>query len=351
LTAIVVRLAALGDILRTIPAVRLVHRAVPQMAIWWVVDDRWLPALADLPDLAGTVAVPRRAWQQRGGSPLGWPARLRDVRDLGRRLRALRADLVLDFHGNLRSGLVGRLSGAPVRLGYSGHQAKEGNRRFTTHRVEAGSRRQPRIERNLDLVRALGLPVSPLPLGDLPMARAGAASARQILQATCPGGGAAVINPGASAAQAYKKPPAELLAAAAVRLAERGLTPLVVWGPAEEPEARQVVACAGDSAVLAPPTDLPTLAALIDNARAFVGGDSGPMHMACLLGCPVLAMYGGTDPEVNGPWGVPSCSVFPSGRLYTGIKRVDREAGGFEGISTDQVRRAVDELLDRLRRD
>jgi ADP-heptose:LPS heptosyltransferase len=315
------------------------------------VDDRWLPALENHPDLAGTVAVPRRAWQRGGSSPLGWPAKLRDVRDLRRRLRALRADLVLDFHGNLRSGMVGRLSGAPVRLGYSGHQAKEGNQRFTTHRVEAGPRRQPRIERNLDLVRALGLPDSPLLLGDLPLARAGAASARDILHATCPGGAAAVINPGASAAQAYKKPPAELLAAAAVRLAERGLTPLVVWGPSEEPDARQVVARAGGAAVLAPPTDLPTLAALIEGARLFVGGDSGPMHMACLLGCPVLALYGGTDPEVNGPWGVSSCSVFPPDRVYTGIKRVDREAGGFEGISVDQIRRAADDLLDRVRSD
>jgi ADP-heptose:LPS heptosyltransferase len=234
-------------------------------------------------------------------------------------------------------------------LGYAGHQAKECNRWFTTHRVPAGSRRTPRIERNLDLVRATGAPDGPLPLGDLPLARAGDASANLVVAESCGSSGKfAVINPGASVAQAYKKPPAQLLAAAAVRLARRAVTPLVVWGPGEEPDARQVVAAAGDLAVLAPPTDLPTLAALLERARVFVGGDSGPLHLACSVRCPVLALYGATDPVVNGPWGVPSRSVFPEGRVYTGIKRIDRKGGSFAGISEEQVGRAADELLNEL---
>jgi ADP-heptose:LPS heptosyltransferase len=349
LTVLVVRLGALGDVLRTIPPVRLICRALPRSAIWWVVDDRWRVALEGHPDLAGTIAVPRRDWQRRVRSPAGWPSLLRSVRELRDRLRDLDPDLLLDFHGNLRSGIIGRLSGAPVRLGYAGHQAKEGNRWFTTHRVSAGSRRTPRIERNLDLVRAIGAPDGPLPLGDLPFAQAGAAAADRVVAETCGSSTAfAVINPGASVAQAYKKPPAALLSAAAVRLARRAVTPLVVWGPGEESDARQVVERAGDASVLAPPTDLPTLAALLGRGRLFVGGDSGPLHLACAVGCPVLALYGATDPMVNGPWGVPSRSVFPENRVYTGIKRIDRKGGAFAGISEEQVGRAVDDLLDEL---
>jgi ADP-heptose:LPS heptosyltransferase len=267
------------------------------------------------------------------------------VRALRRRLRDLRPDLALDFHGNLRSGWVGHLSGAPVRLGYSGHQAKEGNRWLTTHRVASGSRRTPRIERNLELVRALGLPDAPLPVGELPLARAGRGEAERVLAEVCgPSRSFAVLNPGASAAQAYKRPPAALLAAAARTLAAREITPLVVWGPGEEEDARRVVDRAG--AVLAPSTDLPTLAALIERARLFVGGDSGPMHLACALGRPVLALFGPTDPEVNGPWGVPGRALFPAGRVYTGIKRIDREKGGFAGLSEEEVVRATEGLLD-----
>ena len=349
LTVLVVRLGALGDVLRTIPPVRLICRALPRSAIWWVVDDRWRVALEGDSDLAGTITVPRREWQRRVSSPAAWPALLRSVREFRDRLRALDPDLLLDFHGNLRSGIIGRLSGAPVRLGYAGHQAKEGNRWLTTHRVPAGSRRTPRIERNLDLVRAIGAPDGPLPLGDLPLARAGVAAANRVVAETCGSSGVfAVINPGASVAQAYKKPPAALLSAAVVRLARRAVTPLVVWGPGEEPDARQVVERAGEASVLAPPTDLPTLAALLERARVFVGGDSGPLHLACAVGCPALALYGVTDPVVNGPWGVPSRSVFPENRVYTGIKRIDRKGGSFAGISEEQVGRATDDLLDEL---
>jgi ADP-heptose:LPS heptosyltransferase len=349
LTVLVVRLGALGDVLRTLPPVRLLRRALPCSAIWWVVDDRWRVALDGHPDLAGTIAVPRRDWGRLVRSPAGWPALLRSVRGFRDRLRDLDPDLVLDFHGNLRSGIIGRLSGAPVRLGYAGHQSKEGNRWLTTHRVPAGSRRTPRIERNLDLVRTVGAPDGPLPLGDLPLARAGTAAANRIVAESCGSSRVfAVINPGASRSQAYKKPPAALLSAAAMRLARRDVTPLVVWGPGEEPDARQVVERAAGTSVLAPPTDLPALAALLERARLFVGGDSGPLHLACAVGCPVVALYGATDPVVNGPWGVSSRSVFPVDRVYTGIKRIDRKGGGFDGIAEERVGRAVDELLDEL---
>ena len=124
-----------------------------------------------------------------------------------------------------------------------------------------------------------------------------------------------------------------------------GLTPLVVWGPGEHEDAKRVVDQSGGQSLLAPATDLPTLAALAVEAALFVGGDSGPMHLACLAGCPVVALYGGTDPLVNAPWGVAHRTISPPGRSYSGIKRLDREAGGFEGCTADQVRDAVRQLL------
>ncbi len=346
LNLLMVRLGAMGDILRTVPPVRLLRRALPRATIRWVVDDRWRIVLDGLSDLDEIMVLPRRDWDRRARSPFGWPGLLREVGTLRARLRESRTDIVLDFHGNLRSGLIGWLSGAPVRLGYGGHQQKEGNRWFSTHHVAAGARRTPRMERNLDLIRALGLPDCPLPLGDLPLARAGAAGAARMIRELCgPSGSVAVISPGASAAQAHKKPPAAPLAAAARRLASRGVTPLIVWGPGEEPDARRVVELAPDESVLAPPTDLRALAALLARARLFVGGDSGPLHLACASGCPVIGLYGSTDPVVNGPWGVPSRSVSPASRVYTGIKRHDRRAGGFTGLDPEQVESAVDELL------
>ena len=348
LTILVVRLAAMGDILRTLPVVRLLRRGLGQARILWAVDDRWAGVLRGHADLDGLVLFPRRQWQQREGPLFGWPGVWSSFLLFREELRAASTSLVLDFHGNLRSGATGWLSGAPVRLGYEGHQQQELNRRFNTHHCPSGSRRPPRMERNLALLRALGVPDHPLPTGDLPLAEEGREAAAGVLaEIDCANRPFAVISPGASRSQAYKKPPAPLVSAACRRLAAEGVTPLVVWGPGEEDDAAAVTGNPESQAVLAPPTDLPCLAALLDRARLFVGGDSGPLHMACSVGCPVVGVYGPTDPQVNQPWAVPFRTVFPERRTYTGIKREDRAAGAFEGISSTQVDTAVLELLEQ----
>lgn len=346
MTLLVVRLGALGDVVRTLPAVRLVRRGLPGARLVWVVEERSSPAIDGHRDLDGVVVVPRREWERLGRSPAGWPGLGRSLVRLGRALRRLEADLVLDFHGNLRSGLVGRMTGAPVRIGYAGRQQREGNRLLTTHRVDGGPPRTPRTERNLGLVRALGLPDAPLPAADTPLVARGRAEAARVLAGTGLAERAwAILSPGASARQAYKRPPPALLAAAAAELACAGVASLVVWGPGEREDARRVVEASEGVALEAPPTSLAELAGLAERARLFVGGDSGPLHLACAAGCPVVGLYGPTDPEVNRPWGVPCRALAPAGRVYTGIKRVDRASGGFEGLEAVEVARATRELL------
>ena len=68
-----------------------------------------------------------------------------------------------------------------------------------------------------------------------------------------------------------------------------------------------------------------------------------------VLGCPVLGVYGPTDPRVNRPWGVPFRAVHPARRAYTGIKKIDRRAGGFDGLDGETVRDAALSLLDEAR--
>ena len=347
LTVLVIRLGAMGDILRTIPPVRLLRSSLPEARLFWVTDQQWSILLDGHPDLDGIVAVPRKQWDSQSRSPADWGQLVGSIRQFKQELRDKKAGLAIDFHGKLRSGLMAWWSRADVRLGYAGHQQAEGNRLFCTHHVPSGDRRTPRMERNLSLIRALGIPDSPLPGGDLPLVETGRAAAAEVVATlTDSPGGLAVLSPGASASQTYKRPPASLLAAACRSLTRRGVIPLVVWGPGEEEDARTVVDLAPDASVLAPPTRLPALAALLARARVFIGGDTGPLHMACAVGCPVIGIYGPTDPQVNQPWGVRFRTVYPPERRYTGIKRIDREAGGFNGIEIGQVERAVVEILD-----
>lgn len=346
LRILVVRLGAMGDIFRTLPAVRVLRRSLPLAQIRWLLESQWSVLLEGHPDLSGVISLPRRHWSECARSPQRWAELIGSVAEFRHRLRETRSDLSLDFHGNLRSALAITLAGVPVRLGYDGHQQKEGNRLFSTHRVAPGERRTPRLTRNLGLVRALGLDVTDPPACELPLVARGAATARGLVRSmSLTPGIFAVISPGASATQRYKTPPPELLAAACESLAGRRIRAVVVYGPGELPWARGVVDRAKGQATLAPPTDLPTLAALTADARLFIGGDSGPLHLACAVGCPVVGVYGPTDPRVNQPWGVPFRTVYPPGRTYSGIKREDR-AHGFEGLEVAGLLQAVNDLLD-----
>jgi len=350
LVVLVLRLGAMGDIVRTLPAVRLVRSGLPHARIHWVAWEPWTELLTDHPDIDGVVSLPRAALRAHARSPLAWPALLRMTRTIVSDVRGLRAGLVLDFHGDLRSGLIGRLSGAVVRLGYDGHQQKEGNRLFTTHRVGAGARRSPRLVRNLELVSALDLPVRPVPDAGIALDPVAEVAAREIVgKLVRDGGRYAILNPGASRRQAFKKPPAPLFAAAASALADQDVTSIVVCGPGEKDDAARVLAAAKGRAQPAPATNLKTLAALLRGARLFVGGDSGPLHLACGVGCPVLGLYGPTDPLVNTPWNVPFAALAPPGNSYSGIKARDRSTQGFDGLAVEAVIDAVRELLERRR--
>lgn len=350
LVLLVLRLGALGDIVRTLPAVRLVRSGLPHARIHWVAWEPWAQILRDHPDIDSVVGLRRSEFRAFARSPLTLPALVRAVGTIVSEIRALHPGLALDFHGDFRTGLLGLSSGAPVRLGYLGHQQKEGNRLFTNLRVPSGDRRTPRLERNLDLVAALGLPVRPVPDAGIAISPADASEARAIVRSLVPEGEAyAVLNPGASRRQAYKKPPAPLFAAAAETLAARNIRPIVVYGPGEEADAESVVAGSNGVARRAPATTLKSLAALLHGARVFVGGDSGPLHLACGVGCPVVGLYGPTDPIVNAPWNVPFVALARPQSTHSGIKAKDRAVESFEGLAPEAVGAAILEILAQPR--
>ncbi|MDH3626216.1 MAG: glycosyltransferase family 9 protein [Acidobacteriota bacterium] len=343
LRILLIRLGAMGDILRAVPSLQALRRGLPDARLIWVLDEHWRLLLEGHPSVDEVIGVPRKEMDRLRRSPSRWLELWRLTRRLRTETRSVDADLAIDFHGNLRSGLVSFGSHATHRLGYDGHQQKESNRWFMNLHLPSGTRRTSRIDRNLALVASLGIPTSPFPSCDLPLPDRGR-DAADAIRGELGGGRYAIISPGASPSQAYKRPPAEILIESCHQLHARGVSPWVQFGPGEEEDARVVVEGAGQHARLCPPTKIPVLADLIRGATMFVGGDSGPLHLACAVGCPVVGLYGPTDPVVNAPWGSAHRVVFPADREYTGIKRQDRVAG-FEGLSVASVVAAIESLL------
>ncbi len=98
----------------------------------------------------------------------------------------------------------------------------------------------------------------------------------------------AVVNPGGRLG--WRRIPPEAFASASRALIASGRTPIVTWGPGEEELARAVVASA-PGAVLAPPTSLDELAALMRAAGLTVCNNTGPMHLSVSLGVPTLGLF------------------------------------------------------------
>ena len=216
----------------------------------------------------------------------------------------------MDFHSILKSGLLATASGAPLRASYAPPYGRELSWLFANARAELDPPRASRFARNEALVRFLGVsaPASPRPLCIEPAAQA---RMERELGGAPP---AVVVHPGTSDATPHKRWTPEGYGAVARALREAdGVATLVSVGPARDDRdfAEAVVKAANGAASLAPPTPgLGDLAALFARSRLYVGSDTGPLHVASLVGTPVVQLLGPTDPVENEPWpGTPSRTV------------------------------------------
>jgi ADP-heptose:LPS heptosyltransferase len=304
-----VRLGAVGDVVRTLPAASALRHAWPDARLAWLVEPPSASVVRAQPWVDEVIVFPRPRLSHalRRGRLLSLARGLAEVRA---ELHARRFDLVVDFHSIVKSGLLARATGSPLRVGYAPPYGREGAWLFASHRARLHPRRASRFERNLALVRCLGLDPQPLPR---PLAL-DPGRVRRLAEALGPGPAPVVLHPGTSDATPHKRYPAARFATVARALAEDpGVPCLVTAGPARDDRsaAEAVVSASGGAARPAPATaDLGELAALLSLARLYVGGDSGPLHVASLVGTPVVQILGPTDPLENEPWsGTPARTV------------------------------------------
>jgi lipopolysaccharide heptosyltransferase I len=278
---LIVRLGALGDVVHAIPAVAALRLAFPAARIDWVVEERHREIVDLVTAVDGVIAVDTRtlaAWQTAVAM-----------------LRQTSYDVALDLQGLLKSAVLARASGAARVIGFSIWHLREKTARpfySTTGPGESGHV----IRKNLALLRALGVETDAIAFPLAPIA----SDALAALRASVPDR-FALINPGA--AWPNKRWAADRFGEVAAFLrAERGLTPVVLWGPGEDALARSVVDRSSGAARLAPPTRVRDLVALAREAALLVSGDTGPLHIATAVGTPSVGLFGPTDPARNGPW-------------------------------------------------
>ncbi|GAI46080.1 unnamed protein product, partial [marine sediment metagenome] len=155
---LIIRLSAVGDVINTLPVLAALRNNFPKSLIAWVVEDRAKDILWHRPDLDKVFVFERQRWSAHLRPDKGLIKTLKETDRFIRSIRDMHFDIVLDLQGNLKSGLVTYLSKAPVRVGFDHGISKELNHLFTNYRVNLDHQHINRVEKNLMMLKQLGLP-------------------------------------------------------------------------------------------------------------------------------------------------------------------------------------------------
>ena len=298
---LLVRLRLIGDVVLTTPLLRAITRRYPDARLTYAVEPAAVPVVQGNPHLTHIVVVPKR----RGLT------RVLDDISMARRLRRERFDVAIDLHGGPRASWFTWASGAPMRIGY----AVKGRSWMYTHVVERPPDEAPRasVANQWDLLAPLDIgPPEPAcdPLEMVEDPQAAASVERRLREARITGAHPIVVVH-VSAGNPFRRWPHESFEALVVALARRDPSRRIILtsGPSDASAAQAIAdgarAALGPSAAAVPDIgefDLAELRALVGRAAVYIGGDSGPLHIAGTTTTPIVALLGPTLPERSMPW-------------------------------------------------
>jgi heptosyltransferase I len=337
----------MGDILHALPAVTALRKAHPEWVIDWVVEPIWSALLTAEPgtDRDTAANLPKqpivdrvhfaatRKWRR---SVLARATR-HEIGELRRALKQERYDAVVDFQGAVRSALIGRMAASRRNIGEAWPRESAAKLLFTERIATRGVHV---IEQDMELAQAIAgdelTPVQPM----LPFDPEAETWADQTL---AKGGDApaVLINPGAG--WGAKRWPVERYADVARGLLNKGCRVFVNAGPGEVMLADEVVKRTGGGAI-ALLGSIEKLIAVTRRVSLAIAGDTGPLHLACALGRPVVGIYGPTDPARNGPFGT-RFKVFRNPESQRDHTRREEPEAGLLTITPDDVIEAAERLL------
>ncbi|MGQ0833900.1 MAG: glycosyltransferase family 9 protein [Gammaproteobacteria bacterium] len=334
----ILRLSAIGDTCHVVPVVRTLQAAWPATQITWIIG-KVEARLMSLIDGVEFITVDKG---------VGFTA----LAALRRALRGRRFDALLHMQLALRASLAAREVSAPIKLGFDRARARELQWLFTNARI-APRTREHVLDSFLGFTDALGIRERAL-RWDVPLPQDALAYARSLLR---DGERALVVSPCSShplrnwSAERY----AEIVDHAYAR---HGMRVILCGGPGT---LERATGAAIERAARAPLVNqigkdtLPQMLALLARVTALVAPDSGPVHMATMVGTPVIGLYAATNPARSGPylsrhWCV---DAYPEAARRFRRREPEQlpwtekieEPGVMDLVSPDAVAAKLDELL------
>jgi heptosyltransferase I len=298
---LVIRLSAIGDVAHTLPAAHLLKKGLPGCSITWVVEEAAADLIAGYEGIDSIIVSKRTAWLRalRAGRAV---AACAEAAAFVRELRRDEYDLVLDFQGLFKSGILAVLARGKRKIGFA--SAREGGAFFYTEHAPAPDFNDHAIVRHMGLLRHLGITDDAVVFSQL-WGKHEEESVQKLLSGHAPDSAAPLIIVHPCAAWPTKYWDAGNMAMVCDSLRKKYDARIVFVGTAAERihVSGIISRMTGAAISLAGRTTLRELACLLARSSFMVAMDSGPMHLACAVGAPVVALFGPTAPWRTGPFG------------------------------------------------
>ncbi len=304
---LVVKLSSIGDVVHSLPFLEVLKQGFPHARIDWLVEEAASSILFEHPGIDRLILSRRKSWQKKMTTGLEFISVWHEGKRLFKDIRLRNYDLVIDLQGLFRSGMLVGISKGARKIGMTG--AREFAGFFLNEPPVTVSYEQHAVDRYLEIAAYLGCDTTSWE-GSIPVSESDRNAAQKLVnrngRRTAP---IVAINPGARWKTKMWLP--ERMASLADRI-QRELSCDVVFTGSDQDRMmidQMIDAMEKKALNLAGKTSLRELAALYDISRLLITADTGPMHIAAAMGCPVAAIFGPTDPLRTGPYGKGHCVI------------------------------------------
>ena len=293
MNVLVIKLSSIGDIVHAMPAIAAFRHAVPDASISWAVESSSAEILRGSPLIDRLIEVDTRSVRKAS-----FDVAVSKLKDSMRRLRATHFDIAIDMQGLLKSAAIAKIAGADLTYGFDRAALREPAARFLMHRKVSIPPRTHIIEKNMLIAEAAAGVRLDRSVLEFPIATEEVHRAEADRTSSDAGGDIAILNP--AGGWVTKLWPAENFGILADLIEERlGLRAVLTIGPGEDELAERAVAASVRKPAVVR-TGLKTFYELCRRARVYVGGDTGPTHLAVAAGTPLVGIFGPTEWWRNG---------------------------------------------------
>lgn len=349
---LIVKLSAIGDVVHTLPSLEALYRLYPQAKITWLVEEEASELLQGHPRLSRVIVSKRKRWTKQLQRPAHWLPTIKEIVGFFHELRSVNYDLIIDFQGLLKSGLLVFLCRGKRKVGHD--KSREMSYLFLTERYPPGFKEQHALEKNLNLVKSLSGSYDDrhirykahsgesIDTNEKEWSKVDGFLRKHEIVDEKP-----LIAVNVMARWVTKQWDAQKFARLSDQLIKDYNAQIVFTGLKQDTQViTNIISLMKQRAVNASgETTLKELAYLFKRSQLIITTDSGPMHIAAAMGTPVIALFGPTAPWRTGPYSK-SAKIVRS-ELYCSpcFKKKCSHISCMKEISVEDVFEAVDKRL------